>query len=43
MPRSESGVTSDEAAIVRRTYKIEEVAKLLGVGRNAAYEAAVDR
>jgi excisionase family DNA binding protein len=24
----------------RRTYRIEEVAKLLGVGRNAAYEAA---
>jgi excisionase family DNA binding protein len=27
-------------AFRRRTYRIEEVAKLLGVGRNAAYEAA---
>jgi excisionase family DNA binding protein len=29
-----------EQDVVRRTYRIEEVAKLLGVGRNAAYEAA---
>jgi excisionase family DNA binding protein len=26
--------------ITRRTYRIEEAAKLLGVGRNSAYEAA---
>jgi excisionase family DNA binding protein len=27
-------------SVIRRTYSIDEVAKLLGVGRNAAYEAA---
>ncbi len=30
----------DERPIVRRTYSIDEVAKLLGIGRNSAYEAA---
>lgn len=29
-----------EHAEPRRTYKIEEAARLLGVGRNQAYEAA---
>jgi excisionase family DNA binding protein len=35
-----AGGVADEPPIARRTYRIEEVAKLLGVGRNAAYEAA---
>jgi predicted DNA-binding transcriptional regulator AlpA len=26
--------------VARRTYQIEEVAKLFGIGRNAAYEGA---
>jgi excisionase family DNA binding protein len=30
----------EEGPIVRRTYTIDEVAKLLGVGRNQAYESA---
>ena len=36
-----SGETSaDDRPVTRRTYHIEEVAKLFGIGRNAAYEAA---
>jgi excisionase family DNA binding protein len=35
-----TGLGQDERPIVRRTYSIEEVARLLGIGRNAAYEAA---
>ena len=35
-----TGLGSDERPIVRRTYSIDEVAKLLGIGRNSAYEAA---
>jgi hypothetical protein len=31
---------SDEEPLSRRTYKLDEVAILLGIGRNAAYEAA---
>ena len=29
-----------ERPVARQTYQIEEVAKLLGIGRNQAYEAA---
>jgi excisionase family DNA binding protein len=34
------GIIAAAEVFRRRTYRIEEVAKLLGVGRNAAYEAA---
>jgi excisionase family DNA binding protein len=33
-------VTEGLPPVLRRTYRIEEVATLLGIGRNAAYEAA---
>jgi excisionase family DNA binding protein len=35
-----TGLGKDERLISRQTYHLEEVAKLLGVGRNQAYEAA---
>ena len=50
MPKAGSHTISRDRAIhsggkvaepvIRRTYQIGEVAKLLGIGRNAAYEAA---
>ncbi len=35
-----TGLGKDERPIVRQTYSIDEVAKLLGIGRNSAYEGA---
>jgi predicted DNA-binding transcriptional regulator AlpA len=35
-----NGSPPGEPQLARRTYRIEEVAKLLGIGRNKAYEAA---
>jgi predicted DNA-binding transcriptional regulator AlpA len=35
-----AGISNDEP-FARRTYTIEEVASLLGIGRNAAYSAAL--
>jgi len=35
-----TAMDDDGKPIGRRTYKIEEVATLLGIGRNAAYDAA---
>lgn len=32
--------SANECLVTRRTYHIEEVAKLFGIGRNAAYQAA---
>jgi predicted DNA-binding transcriptional regulator AlpA len=36
-----TGLGDDERPIARRTYNIGEVAQLLGIGRNAAYAAAL--
>jgi excisionase family DNA binding protein len=35
-----TGLGKDEQPIVRQTYSVAEVARLLGIGRNSAYEAA---
>ena len=35
-----TGLGDDERPVIRRTYDIAEVGKLLGIGRNQAYEAA---
>jgi excisionase family DNA binding protein len=40
MSTMRTGLGKDERPIVRQTYSVEEVAKLLGIGRNSAYEAA---
>jgi excisionase family DNA binding protein len=40
MSTMRTGLRKDERPIVRQTYSVEEVAKLLGIGRNSAYEAA---
>lgn len=31
---------AEEPSVTRRTYHIEEIAKLFGIGRNQAYECA---
>jgi excisionase family DNA binding protein len=35
-----TGLGAEERPSARRTYSIDEVAKLFGIGRNQAYEAA---
>jgi excisionase family DNA binding protein len=40
MSTTSTGLGKDERPVTRQTYSIDEVAKLLGIGRNAAYEGA---
>jgi predicted DNA-binding transcriptional regulator AlpA len=40
MSHMSTGVGRDEAMVVRQTYTLDEVSKLLGIGRNQAYEGA---
>lgn len=40
MSITSTGLGRDEGSVMRQTYNLEEVAKLLGIGRNQAYEGA---
>jgi excisionase family DNA binding protein len=40
MSTMSTGLGKNERPIVRQTYSVDEVARLLGIGRNSAYEAA---
>ncbi len=40
MSTMSTGLGKDTRPIVRQTYSIDEVAKMLGIGRNSCYEAA---
>lgn len=42
MSIASTGLGHSETRLTRQTYSIEEVAQLLGLGRNTAYQAARD-